>query len=95
MVQLFLERYLDEPIERVLGGLTGLVLPRERFRRGWASGCRSAGSQRAGDPVFAQANAAGYEWVVFYRDRTAGTDLYYDWVLPLLALARADPAAPW
>lgn len=90
--QLFLERYLDEPIERVLGGLTGLVLPRERFVEvGHLVADRPGASVQVILSLPRHLSAAGYEWVVFTATEQL-VRIFTRLGLPLLALARADPA---
>ncbi len=88
---LFLERYLDAPIERVMARLAGLRLPRERLVEvGHLASDRAGGSVRVILSLARHLGRTGYEWVVF----TATGELVRIFTrlgLPLLALAEADP----
>jgi hypothetical protein len=89
---LFLERYLDAPVEQILAGLTGQTLQRQRIVE-----VGNLASEKPGGSLHVILNLArdldryGYEWVVF----TATQELIRIFTklgLPLLALAKADPA---
>lgn len=89
---LFLERYLDEPVESLLERLTGLRLPRERLVEvGHLASDKAGGSVQVILSLARHLAQSGYEWVVF----TATGELVRIFTklgLPLLALAKADPA---
>lgn len=89
---LFLERYLDEPIELLMERLTGLRLSRERLVEvGHLAADRQGGSVQVILSLARHLGQSGYEWVVF----TATSQLVRIFTrlgLPLLALAKADPA---
>lgn len=89
---LFLERYLDEPVEDLLARRTGLKLPRERLVEvGHLASDKPGTSVHIILALARHLSAAGYEWVVF----TATSHLVRIFTrlgLPLLALANADPA---
>jgi len=89
---LFLERYLDEPIDVLMERLTGLRLPRERLVEvGHLASNKPGGSVQVILSLARHLGQSGYEWVVF----TATGELVRIFTklgLPLLALAKADPA---
>lgn len=89
---LYLERYLDRPVEDYVSGLAGVPVARERIVE---VGNLAAGSRGAGAGMIlamaAHLDTLGYEWVVF----TATHDLvglFARMALPPLAIAPADPA---
>jgi len=88
---LFLERYLDAPIESVLAKIAGHPVQRSRIVEvgGLAAGRRGASVQM----IFLMAeqlDRLGHEWVVFTATRELLT-IFLRLGLPLLALAPADP----
>jgi len=98
---LFLERYLDQPIEHAMSRLTNQPVERQRIVE-----VGNLAADKAGSSIHVILNLAdhlhrqGYEWVVF----TATSELIGIFTrlgLPLLALAPADPtrlgneAAAW
>ena len=89
---LFLERYLDAPIESILATLTGQPLERQRIVEvGNLASEKPGGSLHVILNLARGLDQAGYEWVVF----TATQELIAIFAklgLPLLALAKADPA---
>ena len=91
---LFLERYLDEPVEVLMARLTGAgqPLPRERLVEvGHLASEKPGGSLHVILALASHLAGSGYEWVVF----TATSELvriFTKLSLPLLALAKADPA---
>ena len=89
---LFLESYLDEPVEAHLKRLTGMSLSRERIVEvGHLASDRPGGSVQLIVALARRLSQSGYDWVVF----TATSELVRIFTrlgLPLLALAQADPA---
>ena len=89
---LFLERYLDEPVEQLLERLSGQRLVRERLVEvGHLASEKPGGSLHVILALAQHLARSGYEWVVF----TATSELVRIFTrlgLPLLALAAADPA---
>lgn len=89
---LFLERYLDAPIESVMARLAGLRLSRDRLVEvGHLASDKSGGSVQVILSLARHLGQSGYEWVVF----TATSPLVRIFTrlgLPLLALSNADPA---
>lgn len=89
---LFLESYLDEPIEGVMERLTGQQLERQRIVE-----VGNLASEKAGGSLQIILNLAryldrlGYEWVVFTATQEL-IGIFTKLGLPLLALAKADPA---
>ena len=89
---LFLERYLDAPIEGVMEKLTGQQLERQRIVE-----VGNLASEKAGGSLQIILNLAryldklGYEWVVFTATQEL-IGIFAKLGLPLLALAKADPA---
>lgn len=88
---LFLERYLDAPIEREIGRLAGQAVPRNRIVE-----VGNLAAERPGSSVdlilllAAHLDLLGFEWVAF----TATSELigiFRRLGLPPLALAQADP----
>jgi len=89
---LFLERYLDMPIEQAMAELADQPVQRERIAEvGNLAGEKPGSSLQVVVELSAHLNRLGYEWVVF----TATSELIRIFTrlgLPLLALAPADPA---
>ncbi len=89
---LYLERYLDEPVEHVLAGATGQAIGRERIVEvGNLASDRPGASMDVIRTLARHLDQLGYEWVVF----TATNELigiFRRLGLPLLALTLADPA---
>jgi hypothetical protein len=89
---LYLERYLDEPVERRVSRLAGCPVTRDRIVE---VGNLAAGSRGGGaDMILAMADhldALGYEWVVFTATREL-IGIFTRMGLPPLALAPADPS---
>jgi hypothetical protein len=88
---LFLERYLDAPIEAVLGTLTGQPLARRRIVE---VGNLAAEKPGLGPQVILSLarhlDQSGYEWVVFTATQEL-IGIFTKLGLPLLALVNADP----
>lgn len=89
---LFLERYLDVPIEAALSRLADQPVGRDRIAEvGNLAAEKSGGSLEVIPALASHLGRQGYEWVVF----TATNELlgiFSRLGLPLLALAPADPA---
>lgn len=89
---LFLERYLDHPIERAMAELADQPVRRERIVE-----VGNLAADKNGASVHVILNLAtfldrlGYEWVVFTATREL-IGIFARLGLPLLALAPADPA---
>lgn len=89
---LFLESYLDAPIETVLYTLTGQLLHREQIVEvGNLASEKAGGSLQVILHLARQFVEAGYEWVAFTATREL-IGIFTRLGLPLLALAKADPA---
>ena len=89
---LFLERYLDEPVEIQMERLTGQPLSRERLVEvGHLASEKPGGSLHVILSLARYLAGAGYEWVVFTATREL-VRIFTKLGLPLLALAKADPA---
>jgi len=89
---LFLESYLDTPIETALHTLTGQTLHREQIVEvGNLASEKAGGSLQVILHLARQFVEAGYEWVVFTATREL-VGIFAKLGLPLLALAKADPA---
>ena len=89
---LFLERYLDEPVDVLLARLTGQSLSRERVVEvGHLASEKPGASLHVIVALARHLAQAGYEWVVFTATREL-VRLFTRLGLPLLALAKADPA---
>lgn len=89
---LFLETYLDEPIDQVLSRLAGQPVHRRRIVEVGHLAAGQAGS--SGRVILALADhldRLGYEWVVFTATRQL-IGIFQRLGLPPLALAPADPA---
>lgn len=89
---LFLEAYLPAPIETVLAGVAGQPLARRRIVEvgHLASQRAGAGLQLIGQ-LARHLERADYEWVVFTATQEL-IGIFARLSLPLLALAKADPA---
>lgn len=89
---LFLEAYLDHPVERLIARLAGQEVARDSIVEvGHLSSSRSGGSVDIIASLSRHLAQLGFEWVVF----TATAELiaiFNRLSLPLLALAPADPA---
>ena len=89
---LFLETYLDDPIEALLARMAGQAVPRRGIVEvGHLSSVRRGGSVDVISGLSRHLARLGFEWVVF----TATAELisiFSRLSLPLLALAPADPA---
>ena len=89
---LFLENYLDAPIETILHELTGQSLRREQIVEvGNLASEKAGGSLQVILHMARQFIDAGYEWVVFTATKEL-IGIFAKLGLPLLALAKADPA---
>ena len=89
---LFLERYLDEPVDVLLARLTGQSLSRERVVEvGHLASEKPGASLHVIVALARHLAQAGYEWVVFTATREL-VRLFTRLGLLLLALAKADPA---
>ncbi len=88
---LYLERYLDAPIERQVSRLAGGPVVRDRIVE---VGNLAAGAPGGGAGLIlamaAHLDALGYEWVVFTATREL-IGIFNRMALPPLALATADP----
>lgn len=89
---LFLERYLDRPIERAMAELADQPVSRERIVE-----VGNLAAEKSGSSVHIILKLAeflhglGYEWVVFTATREL-IGIFSRLGLPLLALAPADPS---
>lgn len=89
---LFLERYLDDPVEVLLERLTGQPLSRERVVEvGHLASEKPGASLHVIVALARHLAQLGYEWVVFTATGEL-VRLFTRLGLPLLALAKADPA---
>lgn len=89
---LFLERYLDAPIESVMEKLTGQQLERQRIVEvGNLASEKAGGSLQVILNLSRHLDKSGYEWVVFTATQEL-IGIFTKLGLPLLALAKADPA---
>ncbi len=89
---LFLERYLDDPVEVLLARLTGQPLSRDRVVEvGHLASEKPGASLHVIVALARHLAQSGYEWVVFTATREL-VRLFTRLGLPLLALAKADPA---
>lgn len=89
---LFLEHYLDEPVEILMERLTGQVFSRERVVEvGHLASEKPGGSVQVIVSLARHLAREGYEWVVFTATREL-VRIFTKLGLPLLALAKADPA---
>ena len=89
---LFLERYLDDPIETLLTALTGQRHERQRIVEiSHLASEKPGGSLPVIMNLARHLNQYGYEWVVFTATQQL-IGIFTKLGLPLLALAKADPA---
>jgi hypothetical protein len=89
---LFLERYLDQPIEQSMAKLAGQPVARERIVEVGNLAAEKPGSSIHVILALAQhLHRLGYEWVVFTATQEL-IGIFSRLGLPLLALAPADPA---
>lgn len=89
---LFLERYLDQPIEAALARLAGQAVRRERIVEvGNLAAIRPGSSLHVILELGAYLDRQGYEWVVFTATREL-IGIFTRLGLPPLALAPAEPA---
>lgn len=89
---LFLERYLDFPIERLLTQLLDREVPRDRIVEvGNLASIKPGGSLEVIMKLAPRLDRLGYEWVVFTATREL-IGIFARLGLPLLVLNRADPA---
>lgn len=90
--RLFLERYLDQPIEAAMAQLTERPVARERIVEvGNLAADKPGSSIHVILTLAAHFDRLGYEWVVFTATREL-VGIFSRLGLPLLALAPADPA---
>jgi len=88
---LFLERYLDEPIEQSIASISPQPVARERIVEvGNLAADKAGGSLFVVLTLARHLNALGYEWVVFTATREL-IGIFRKLGLSLLALAPADP----
>jgi len=89
---LFLERYLDLPIEAAMTRLAGQPVARERIVEvGNLAADKNGGSIEVILALAAHLSRQGHEWVVFTATQEL-LGIFARLGLPLLALAPADPA---
>jgi len=89
---LFLERYLDEPVERAVSRLAARRVARTRIAEvGNLAAEGNGGSLRVIGALAGRLAALGHEWVVFTATQEL-IGIFTRLGLPLLALAKADPA---
>lgn len=89
---LFLEHYLDDPIEHAMGSLNGQPVRRESIVEvGNLATGKSGASVHVILALAEHLDRLGYEWVVFTATREL-IGIFQRLGLPLLALAKADPA---
>lgn len=90
--QLFLECYLDSPVEAAVARLAGHPVQRERIVEvGNLAADKAGGSVDVILTLARHLKQLGYEWVVFTATREL-IGIFRKLGLPLLALAPADPA---
>lgn len=90
--RLFLEQYLDRPVEAALAGGLGRPVGRESIVEVGNLAAVSAGMARALIPLLARhLHRLGYGWVVFTATRELRNSFRHLGLHPL-RLARADPA---
>lgn len=88
---LFLERYLDIPIEQAVAKPAGQPVRRERIVEvGHLAADKAGGSLRMIVEMGDVLHQLGYEWVVFTATREL-LGIFHRLGLPPLALAQADP----
>lgn len=89
---LFLEHYLDEPVEILMERLTGQTFSRQQVVEvGHLASEKPGGSVQVIVSLARHLAREGYEWVVFTATREL-VRIFTKLGLPLLALAKADPA---
>jgi hypothetical protein len=89
---LFLERYLDRPIDQEVARLTRQRVDRERIVEvGNLAGEKFGSSLHIIVSLSAHLSRLGYEWVVFTATREL-VGIFSKLGLPLLALAKAHPS---
>jgi hypothetical protein len=89
---LFLEQYLDQPVEEALTAATGRPVHRVQIVEAGNLASASPGMARALIPLVARhLHRMGYRWVVFTATREVRATLHRLGLEPL-RLARADPA---
>lgn len=89
---LFLENYLDQPIEQAMAKLADQPTERSRIVEvGHLAAERNGGSLHVILALAAHLHQQGYEWVVFTATQEL-IGIFSRLGLPLLALAKADPA---
>lgn len=89
---LFLERYLDQPIEQAIGQQAGREISRARIVEvGNLATTRNGSSLHVIVNLAREFDHLGYEWVVFTATREL-ISVFSRLGLPLLALSKADPA---
>jgi len=89
--RLFLESYLDRPVETLVSGLAGRPVSRERIVEvGHLAVTRRGGSVDVILTLAAHLDRLGYEWVVFTATQEL-IGIFRRLQLPPLALATADP----
>lgn len=90
--RLFLETYLDQPVEREVARLAGHPVERDRIVEvGHLASDYPGGSVEVILNLAAHLDALGYEWVVFTATREL-IRIFTRLGLPPLALAPADPS---
>jgi hypothetical protein len=88
---LFLERYLDTPIEMAMAQLADQAVVRERIVEvGNLAAEKAGGSIQIVLTLSRHLHSLGYEWVVFTATQEL-IGIFSRLGLPLLALAKADP----
>lgn len=89
---LFLERYLDDPVEQAMARLARQRVERRRIVEvGNLAAEKSGGSLHVILALSSHLSRLGYEWVVFTATQEL-VGIFSRLGLPLLALAKADPA---
>jgi hypothetical protein len=89
---LFLEHYLDQPIEEAMAQLANQRVSRERIVEvGHLAAEKAGGTVQVVLALATHLDRLGYEWVVFTATREL-IGIFTRLGLPLLALAPADPA---
>jgi hypothetical protein len=89
---LFLENYLDQPIERAMAKLADQPIERNRIVEvGHLAAEQNGGSLHVILALAAHLHRHGHEWVVFTATREL-VSIFARLGLPLLALAKADPS---
>ena len=89
---LFLERYLDQPIEQAIAQQAGRTIARARIVEvGNLAAARTGSSLHVIVNLAREFERLGYEWVVFTATHEL-ISIFNRLGLPLLALSKADPA---